>query len=254
MTRLRNRRAFTLVELLVVIGIIALLIAMLLPALNKARAAAQSVACASNMRQIGLLTAMYEGESGGYVPYGWHRTIGWNFNPGPLNKQLDWMSCLYYGGQISDIDQVSRNDVADAKLFCPSAPSGYWTYAMPSINMPNSGKVPMGSSHHPWATGLGKDYLFVKIAKVPMPAETVALMEQLDKIGDWYLRGVFYVGPSGEGVTEGKLGRHNKASNVLYADGHVERQPLAYWYSTMSMSSASLWCTIVPKVVDRSTY
>jgi prepilin-type N-terminal cleavage/methylation domain-containing protein/prepilin-type processing-associated H-X9-DG protein len=55
----RRPRAFTLVELLVVIGIIAVLIAMLLPALNAARRAARATACASNMRQIAVSLLMY---------------------------------------------------------------------------------------------------------------------------------------------------------------------------------------------------
>jgi prepilin-type N-terminal cleavage/methylation domain-containing protein/prepilin-type processing-associated H-X9-DG protein len=84
---LRRRPAgFTLVELLVVIGIIALLISILLPALNRARASANSVACASNLKQIGLALNMYVAESKGSLPPGMAFT--------PTGDAYNWTSLL----------------------------------------------------------------------------------------------------------------------------------------------------------------
>jgi prepilin-type N-terminal cleavage/methylation domain-containing protein/prepilin-type processing-associated H-X9-DG protein len=74
-----RRGAFTLVELLVVIGIIALLISILLPALNRAKRAANSIKCMSNMRQIGMGMQMYMADHDGMYPvslYFWSPTQG----------------------------------------------------------------------------------------------------------------------------------------------------------------------------------
>jgi prepilin-type N-terminal cleavage/methylation domain-containing protein/prepilin-type processing-associated H-X9-DG protein len=72
-----RRNAFTLVELLVVIGIIAMLIGILLPALNKARQLAVTVQCESNMRQLGTAVFQYADENKGRAPY-----FSGDINPG----------------------------------------------------------------------------------------------------------------------------------------------------------------------------
>lgn len=77
-SRRGSKKAFTLVELLVVIGIIAILISLLLPTLGRAREAARRTACLSNLRQIHLAYTFYALENKDRVPLGYRRTKQFN--------------------------------------------------------------------------------------------------------------------------------------------------------------------------------
>jgi prepilin-type processing-associated H-X9-DG protein/prepilin-type N-terminal cleavage/methylation domain-containing protein len=92
----RLARAFTLVELLVVIGIIALLIAILLPALSKARAESVKLKCLSNMRQLGTIVQQYANDNKGKVPRDYNYNDEYRGTNGKKGPHIFWAEAFYH--------------------------------------------------------------------------------------------------------------------------------------------------------------
>jgi prepilin-type N-terminal cleavage/methylation domain-containing protein len=184
---------FTLVELLVVIGIIAVLISLLLPALNRVREQASSVACASNMRQIGIALRMYADANKGDLPMA--STANSTFS---IRLSFDELLLPYLGNKI-DWDINSEYAKRDFPIFrCPSdsvvrTDRFRMSYAMPSVKPWDRSAPAMISS---WVMLNGANlpgtlyYRFNNLAGSPLPnpkinrlrdsSRTLMLVEKFD--------------------------------------------------------------------------
>jgi len=111
-----SRRGFTLIEILVAAAIIALLIAMLLPSLERSRAQARSTVCLANLRSIGSAVRLYQEDSRGWLPVGpadrlryLDKILGYVREPGPGRRPYPWTNC-HWGGKRAAWIHTFRND------------------------------------------------------------------------------------------------------------------------------------------------
>jgi prepilin-type N-terminal cleavage/methylation domain-containing protein len=138
----RRRGAFTLVELLVVIGIIALLISILLPSLNRARESAVRTQCLSNLRELGNALSLYAAQFNGRVPIG--------FLAGTAGPEYQFSYVVNFNnGSNSNVGPTNLGLLAAARLiksgqayFCPSETIGTFMYDDPSNPWPSFATFP----------------------------------------------------------------------------------------------------------------
>ena len=247
-TRLGGIRVgFTLVELLVVIGIIALLISLLLPAINSAREAASRIKCAANLRNWGQAAHNFAIEHRGRFPMSFSNLALNGKFPRAMtrtedgsNGDLDWW--ITYG---TSWQEWKRYGMPSESLVCPSAERGH-----------NFAEDTDGN----WGPTFHHDYMYVGGLDVGNVYDGLArwgsvkpAVSQRDRNGAERILAADLVWWGSQSVTGSHYGdayliNHRRSDdykrptfqNVLYGDGHVEGHGVGYWPDALSATNWSL--------------
>lgn len=215
--------SFTLIELLVVISIIAILSALLLPAIQQAREQARRIDCASNMRQTGITLLSYAGDSDSYLPPDLNTSV---------TPYLYWPDYLVAGQYLKSSATANYPGTpSDRSLLCPSSQAtfngnrecyhgnyGMNTYvtAHPTLYGGSGYNISLAKSPSTRIMILDSGNCYINYGYITNPATTV-----------WYIPGasanLSLSWNSGTYVNQKDAwsGRHSGNVNVCYLDGHM---------------------------------
>jgi prepilin-type N-terminal cleavage/methylation domain-containing protein len=229
-----EREQFTLIELLVVIAIIAILAAMLMPALESARNKAQQMRCVNRLHQAGLVWTFYFSDYADHIPPLTTGGRGWGYNYGSWYPALRPYATLTGSNQ----DGSYRRDKPQ-ELVCPSPVEGVYTYGYPHFMYATNWRLRFRN----WGDGSNS----YRVTELLNPAATGLLFGNsyyadaiyYHRIADYailgrMISGRWYASPmhNGQGIGELFMDGHSEFDRVVddtVVSGHIAYSPEYKW-------------------------
>jgi prepilin-type N-terminal cleavage/methylation domain-containing protein/prepilin-type processing-associated H-X9-DG protein len=202
-----RRRAFTLIELLIVVAIIAILISILLPALSRSRQIGRSAKCLANLHSLSAAVQMYADNNDGRLP------TGGLAHGGSVDEGMAWINTA--------AQEIGSGEV----VHCPADESPYWNQVVPGTDQKR--RMSYANNYYLMGTVDGREE-YTELTRVKRTCTTIfwaELTEQGDFAASDHIHPeTWFANPRTLASNEVQIERHIKRANYGFLDGHAEPQ------------------------------